>query len=510
MERNKGYDWSTLWKTEDWVAVWLGFFIIVSILFLYHLKIMDLKKISVDFKWTTDKQITARVPGWKKAMEPMIVEAEAKGETGTVVRLKALQEALTKGERAAIVKASGKVENLGGLPAALAKEISDRTKAEAAKVFSRNNLLWVIIIGAAFYIISVIGRVLLGRNIGKYSAGFPMVFALAWFARFLSGNALPADFGFEYVIFALVVGLLISNTIGTPHWLLEAVQTEYYIKTGLVILGAGLLFFEIVQAGALGIIQALLVVFVVWYACFWMCRKLKVDDEFAVILSSAVSICGVSAAIATCGAIEGDKKKLSYVTSLVLICAVPMMVAMPWIVKQTGIPDLVAGAWLGGTLDTSGSVVAAGALISEAAMKTGVIVKFSQNALIGVAAFILSLWWTMKGGPTVVEKPTVGVIWERFPKFVLGFIVASILFSFVLNLDMVSDTKSVLAEIRTWWFAMAFVSIGLETRFLDMAKMEGGRPALAFVAAQVFNIFWTLLLAYMLFGGYIFPIPDIK
>ena len=113
-------------------------------------------------------------------------------------------------------------------------------------------------------------------------------------------------------------------------------------------------------------------------------------------LSSAVSICGVSAAIATSGAIKGDPKKLSYTTSIVLICAVPMLVLQPLIAKWVGMPDVVAGAWLGGTLDTSGSVVAAGALISEAAMKVGVIVKMSQNVLIGVAAFILAVVWTFK------------------------------------------------------------------------------------------------------------------
>src|SRR5206468_5907471 len=190
---------------------------------------------------------------------------------------------------------------------------------------------------------------------------------------------------------------------------------------GLVILGAGILFFEIVQAGALGIVQALLVVVVIWYICFWLSRKFRVDDEFAVMLSTAVSICGVSAAIATCGAIQGDKKKLSYVTSLVLICAVPMMIVMPWIVKSFQMPDIVAGAWLGGTLDTSASVVAAGALISDVAMKTGVIVKFSQNALIGVAAFILVVWWAYKAkAQTSGERPSAAIIWERFPKFVLG------------------------------------------------------------------------------------------
>jgi uncharacterized membrane protein YadS len=117
----------------------------------------------------------------------------------------------------------------------------------------------------------------------------------------------------------------------------------------------------------------------------------------------------------------------------VLIVAVPMMVLMPWAAKAFDMPNVVAGSWLGGTLDTSGSVVAAGALISEVAMKAGVIVKFSQNVLIGVAAFLISLWWTFKKGAEKGERPSAGVIWERFPKFVLGFVIASLFFSFLLD-----------------------------------------------------------------------------
>jgi uncharacterized integral membrane protein (TIGR00698 family) len=501
---------SSLWKNEDWLAVWLGFLIIIAIIAAFQFKLFNLSTISTNFKWTTDSQVASRVDKWKNAVEPRIKEAEAKGEAGTVVRLKALQEALAKGDRQEILKAAGKVEGVGGIPGEVGREISDRTKARADKVFTADNILNVIKIAIAFFVISAVGIVLLGRDLKKYLIGFPIVFGLAWLARFLAGNALPTDWGIEYVIFALIVGLAISNTITIPDWLKEAVQTEYYIKTGLVVLGAGLLFFEIVQAGVLGIMQAVLVIFAVWYFCFWLCRKLKVDDEFGVMLSSAVSICGVSAAIASCGAIAGDKKKLSYVTSLVLIVAVPMMVLMPWAVKAFNIPEIVGGAWLGGTLDTSGSVVAAGALISEAAMKTGVIVKFSQNALIGVAAFILSVWWTFKAGAASGKKPTARVIWDRFPKFVLGFIVASVVFSFIVPLDTVDGTKKALGELRTWWFALAFVSIGLETRFLDMAKMEGGRPAIAFIVAQAFNVVWTLVLAYLLFGGIIFAVPDIR
>jgi uncharacterized integral membrane protein (TIGR00698 family) len=356
--------------------------------------------------------------------------------------------------------------------------------------------------------LSGIGVALMGGRTLAYVVGFPFVFALAWLAQAIAANAQVARWGLEYVIFALALGLVIGNTAGIPDWLKEAVRTEYYIKIGLVIFGAGVLFQEILQAGLLGVLQASLVIVVVWYGCFYLCRKLRVDDEFAVLLSSAVSICGVSAAIAACGAIQGDRRKLSYVTSLVLIVAVPMLLIMPWAAGQLQIPDVVTGAWIGGTIDTSGAVVAAGALVSEAAMKASVIVKFSQNALIGVAAFLLSVWWTMNRSSQAAERPTARVIWERFPKFVLGFMAASFVFSFVLSQPTVAETRGTLTALRSIFFALAFTCIGLETRFTHLVRMEGGRPALAFLSAQVINIGWTLLVAYLLFGGVLFGIPE--
>jgi uncharacterized membrane protein YadS len=261
-----------------------------------------------------------------------------------------------------------------------------------------------------------------------------------------------------------------------------------------------------VQAGFYGIVQAVLVVGVVWYFTFWVAKKMKVDEEFAVVLSSAVSICGVSAAIATGGAIKADPKKISYTTSIVLICAIPMLIFQPVIAKWIGLTDIVAGAWLGGTLDTSGSVVAAGELISPAAMKTGVIVKMSQNVLIGVAAFILSVVWTLRackvsGGQ---QTPSAMEIWHRFPKFVLGFIIASVLFSFIVSPSAVSATKGALGGLRTWWFALAFTCIGLETKFSDLAKMEGGKPAGSVPHRPGLQHLLDAHPAWLLFGGVIF------
>jgi uncharacterized integral membrane protein (TIGR00698 family) len=501
------------WRTEDWTAVFLGFLIVAAVLAAFQWKAVDLRNFVASFRWTTDGQIASLTPRWNSALDGIVKEAEAKGQKNVADLGKALKDALAKQDRKAIEAAAGKLAALGSrtLAGGLGAEIRGHAAAAAdARVFTSANLSKVAYVGGAVFVVAAIGIAIVGQPVAPFLIGLPVVFGLAWLARFLAGNGLFVDWGIEYVIFALALGLLIGNTVGTPAWLKPAVQTEFFIKTGLVILGASLLFMEVLQAGALGIVQAVLVVFVVWYACFWLCRKLKVDDEFAAMLSTAVSICGVSAAIAACGAIQGDKKKLSYVTSLVLIVAVPMMVAMPWIAKSLHFNDLVAGAWLGGTLDTSASVVAAGALIGEAAMKTGVIVKFSQNALIGVAAFALAIWWTLKAGKTSADKPSAAVIWQRFPKFVIGFVVASLVFSFLLPAGLVGGTRGALGEIRLWWFAMAFVCIGLETRVFDLATTDGGRPAAAFLGAQAFNVFWTLLLAYLLFGGVLFPQPDIK
>jgi uncharacterized membrane protein YadS len=177
------------------------------------------------------------------------------------------------------------------------------------------------------------------------------------------------------------------------------------------------------------------------------------------------------------------------------------------VAERFGISDAVGGAWIGGTIDTSGSVLGAGALLGETATKISVIVKFSQNAFIGLAAFLLSLWWAMTHGART-ERPSARLIWDRFPKFILGFMAASLVFSFVLAPSQVTETRAVLTGLRTAWFAVAFTCVGLETRFRDLIEMEGGRPALAFLAAQTFNILWTFLIAYLLFGGVVFAVPE--
>ena len=379
--------------------------------------------------------------------------------------------------------------------------------ATLGAAFSMENLAASLLLGALLMALSSAGILLLRGRLPAFAIGFPAVFLLAWLSQWIAGNAAVKGAGLTYVITGLAIGLFISNVLSLPAWMREAVRTEYYIKTGLVILGSNILIGEILQAGMLGVGQAFLVILVIWYVCFWIAQKLRVDDEFSAMLATAVSICGVSAAIAACGAVQGDRKKLSYVTSLVLIVAIPMMLVMPWLISQFDIPPVVGGAWLGGTIDTSGAVVAAGEIVGDSAMSAAVIVKFSQNAMLGLAAFALSVWWTFRTGTASGEKPSASIIWERFPKFVLGFIVASLVFSFALSAEVVESTKGLMRGLRTWWFALAFVCIGLETRFRDLVSMDEGRPAVAFLAAQGVNILWTLAVAWLLFGGILFDVP---
>ena len=381
------------------------------------------------------------------------------------------------------------------------------------KVLSIHNLSLITGIGLVFALLSSVAIRLSGGSVKKYSTGFILIFILGIVSLIIAGNKTINYYGIEYVVFALLIGLLIGNLTILPPWLKEAARSEFFIKTGLVILGVGVLFTDIIKAGLPGILQAIVVVSVVWFFALWLSRKLKVDDEFGVILASAVSICGVSAAIVASGAIKGDKKKLSYITTLVLLVAIPMLIIQPWLIKQLGIPEIVGGAWLGGTLDTTATVTAASELIGPVATKAGVIIKFSQNVLIGVAAFFIAAWWTLRKNPgqaAATEGKGLKIIWERFPKFVFGFIVVSLIFSFLIPVGTTKQVSGFLNSLRTVWFALAFVAIGLEARFTDLVKIQGGRPALAFIGAQVFNILWTLLWAYLLFGGILLPTPDIK
>lgn len=178
-----------------------------------------------------------------------------------------------------------------------------------------------------------------------------------------------------------------------------------------------------------------------------------------------------------------------------------MMLFMPYLAIWMGLSEEIAGAWIGGTIDTTGAVVASGTIIGDTAKDIAVIIKSSQNVLLGVAAFAISIYWSYSNNTAGVKKPTAGVIWERFPKFVIGFIVASLLFSFILSAETVAKVGSTIKGYQTIWFSLAFVCIGLETRFSDVFNQNNRKPLYAFLLAQLINVLITLAVSYLLFSN---------
>lgn len=335
----------------------------------------------------------------------------------------------------------------------------------------------------------------LASKVVGFALSLVIVLGLAVLANRLTHWA-PA--ALEYPLWAAVLGLLANLVItitGIREKINQAFRTELYLKTGLVLMGAGLNFMAILAIGARGIIQAGIMVTSVFLFTWYLSRLFGLDKKLRAVMSASVSICGVSAAIAAAGSVLAKKEHLAYVIALVLLFALPLMVIQPYLAKAIGLSPEVAGAWIGGNIDTTAAVVGAGAIHSDTAMKVASVVKMSQNALIGLAAFLLALYWVVKVERKPEDKPKAIEIWHRFPKFVLGFVIASLIAT--IGLLGPGDIKAA-GSLRNWFLTLAFVSIGLELNFKEFGRV-GGKPLLVYGMATLFNTGLALGVAWWLF-----------
>ena len=228
-----------------------------------------------------------------------------------------------------------------------------------------------------------------------------------------------------------------------------------------------------------------------------------------IVISADMSVCGTSAAIATAAAARAKKEELTLSIGLSLTFTAIMMVVMPAFIKWVGMPEVLGGAWIGGTVDATGAVAAAGAFIGPKALQVAATVKMIQNVLIGVTAFCVALYWCTKvDAQAYGQRVGAMEIWHRFPKFVIGFLAVSIIFSLVssgLGADfgkMLVDngTNKVSVPLRGWFFGLAFVAIGLTTNFRELGKyFKGGKPIILYVCGQSLNLCLTLLMAWIMF-----------
>lgn len=367
-------------------------------------------------------------------------------------------------------------------------ERSDRTIAEPRTAISGP-------VGVAISIVIVVGLAALVRFIDLNLAG--------WFPGI---NWLPS---IEFPVYAIVVGLAggaVLGALGLRERLNAAFRTEFFIKVGLVLLGASINLAVIARAAGPAIVQALILISTVFLATWWIAGRLGLDDKLRALISAAVSICGVSAAIAAAGAVGAKREQLAYVASVVIMFALPLIFIEPWLVTQLGLSAPVAGAWIGGNIDTTAAVTAAGSIVGDDALAIAAIVKSTQNAMMGIVAVLLTAYFVYHVERVPGATVGLGTLWARFPKFIIGFVVASAAATWFIN--SAADPKAAGAiarvagtDLRVWFFTLAFVCIGLE--FRPSAIREAGvRPLLVFAAATLINLVVALALASVLFSGF--------
>lgn len=446
--------WSELWMKEDWLAVWIGFIIIT-------LGTLDV------------------LLGWD-------FFAALKFKTWT------LWETLTPDEIE-----SGKFAALG----------SQLTGAFFGKL---------LLTGAVLGVLFGIGVKLQGENLKKFVPAFLVLYLIAIVVRLISAEYTLNHY-LEWAFWALIIGLLISNTIKVPAWLKPAVKTEFYIKTGLVVMGFSVLFSNIAKFGLYGLGIAWIVTpIVIIFMWQFGVRVLKIDNKPLIMtLASATSVCGTSAAIATGAACKAKKEDLSMAVSISIIFTILMMVFEPMLIKWFGMSPLMGGSLIGGTVDSTGAVVVAGTALGPEAQQAAVLVKSIQNILIGFIAFFVAVFFATRVDNTEQRTVRANEIWVRFPKFIIGFFVASLVASFIMlpatDADTVGAINKVLDQYKNWAFVLAFTSIGLDTHFKTIIKqMHGGKVLWLYLVGQTFNILLTLFAVWLLLSGVIFPIPTLN
>lgn len=373
------------------------------------------------------------------------------------------------------------------------------------------NLAWPLLASCGqLTLICCAGLWLRGYRLAPSIPAVAALLALSSVALLVAAQETVHRFGLEFALWGLLLGLMISNTIGTPQWLRPAAQGELWIKIGLVLMGAEILFGRLLALGPPGVLVAWVVTPVVLISTYLFGQYvLRISSKtLNLVISADMSVCGVSAAIATAAACRAKREELSLAIGMSLSFTVVMMVVMPRLVEAMGLSQAVGGAWIGGTIDSTGAVAAAGQALGETGLQVATTVKLIQNVMIGVVAFVIALLWSRGESAERGGQVRWVEIWIRFPKFILGFLGMSLLFSALAAQGGYWSEASQLAVSglskpwRNWLFCLAFVAIGLQTDFRQLAPaLRGGKPLTLYLCGQGLNLILTLTMAWFAFGG---------
>jgi uncharacterized integral membrane protein (TIGR00698 family) len=377
--------------------------------------------------------------------------------------------------------------------------------------------LWAVLLGA--------GAHAMGFRPTRFLPAFVLLYVASLLLYLLGQWDQSAHYNLEPPLVALALGLLISNTVGTPSWAQPALRVEFYVKTGIVLLGASLPLTLLAWAGPVAIVQAAIVSLVTFGTIYFVAVRLGLDRRLAATLGTGGAVCGVSGAIAAGGAVGARKEQVSVAISLVVLWAIITIFLLPLMARSLQLPTGVAGAWIGTSefADAAGLAAAqtyggyAGQVpgisgSADAAVTAFTLMKvIGRDVWIGVWAFLLSVIAATRWEPTGIQfqGSAVSQIWRRFPKFVLGFLIASAIVTFISRGYSYPEYKKVLQPalvaplqvLRVWVFTFAFLSIGLTTRLRELL-VGGARPFYAFTAGVVVNIILGFFLSTQVFAHF--------
>jgi len=397
------------------------------------------------------------------------------------------------------------------------------TLPQLATQFSANAIRYLALLGACLVLFTLVIS-FIGQRPRAFIPSFICVFVLSTIIYFAGTWDQANRYNLEPPLVALVLGLILSNVIGLPRWLDAGFRVEFYIKLGIVLLGATLPFTLIIWAGPVAILQASIVSIVTFLVIFFAARKLGLDHRLAAVLGAGGAVCGVSASIAVAGAVRAKKEDPPIAISLVVLWAIVLIFALPLVARSIHLPAGVGGAWIGtsefadaaglAAAQSYGGLAGKGLGISgtaDQALASYTLIKvIGRDIWIGIWAFVLALIAVTVWERTETNsKVQAGQIWGRFPKFVMGFLIASAVTTVIVHGNTLGDYNKFvkpslitpITSLRTWAFTFSFLSIGLTTRFRELAN-AGIKPFVAFTAGVIVNVILGYILSVVVFGHY--------
>jgi uncharacterized integral membrane protein (TIGR00698 family) len=310
----------------------------------------------------------------------------------------------------------------------------------------------------------------------------------------------------EYVLWSILLGVLIANTIGLPQIFRAGVATyEFWLKAGIILLGARFILGDILHLSGIAFLLIFIELLLALTFMTYLGRAFQLPPKLVSLLAVGSSVCGVSAIIATQGAIEAEEEDSSVAIAAILALGAISLVFFPLVGHALHMSDHAYGLWTGLAVDNTAEATAAGALYSDAAGKFAVLAKTCRNACIGFVVLGYAVYWARKGQAAGIGNKGA-FLWKKFPKFVLGFLLISLVatlgtldpkvfphLSALIPYGFTRSQIAALGNLSRWAFLLTFAGVGLRTSFKDLLK-QGFKPFLVGAIGEIAIAGITLVL----------------